>query len=98
MYLQYALKIINTGSQNEADAAMSEREALLLLRLNHVQVISCLDAFQKGPHLLLLTEYCSLGDLAQHIAARSAAQPPCPIEQTQAVQWMDNLAQALAVS
>jgi Serine/threonine protein kinase len=65
-----AKKILLTG-MSEKEIQGSYQEAELLKRLQHPNIVSYKDSFYESGLLIIIMEYCEVGDLAYHVKQKN---------------------------
>jgi Ca2+-binding EF-hand superfamily protein len=73
---------------------LAEQEVLLLRSLDHRNIVHCFDSFVQLNTLVIIVEYCEMGDLRRHIKFR--AQQNQPYTEEEVMRWFVQLADALA--
>lgn len=63
----FVLKYINVAELTKNKAAGSEREARLMQRLHHNNIVQLLDVFECDEKLHIIMEHCDGGDLRKKI-------------------------------
>ncbi|XP_072333186.1 serine/threonine-protein kinase Nek3 isoform X2 [Scyliorhinus torazame] len=63
---QYVMKEIHL-SKNASGLQRSRREAILLAKMKHPNIVAFLDSFEADGHLYIVMEYCDGGDLTQRL-------------------------------
>ncbi|KAF7668217.1 hypothetical protein LDENG_00026080 [Lucifuga dentata] len=71
----YVLKEIQLP-KNQSKLENCRREAVLLSRMKHSNIVAFREAFEAGDLLCIVMEYCSGGDLLQRIQKQKATQFP----------------------
>jgi len=91
----FILKYINLNELTKNKAAGSEREAKLMSRLQHANIVRLLDVFECDEKLHLIMEYCDGGDLRKKIRQKINNQEFFSYETIRS--WMIQLCQAVRV-
>jgi len=91
----FILKYINLAELTKNKAAGSEREARLMARLRHVNIVKLVDVFECDEKLHLIMEHCDGGDLRTRIRQKINSQEYFSYENIRL--WMIQLCQALNV-
>lgn len=86
-------KIVDVSSLSEEERNAAVREARLLARLQHPYIIRYQGSALNKNYLLLLMDYCSRGDLGNHI--RVVANARKKYAESQIVHWLAQMALAL---
>jgi len=99
---KYVLKYINVAELTKNKAAGSEREARLMSKLHHNNIVRLIDVFECDEKLHLIMEYCDGGDLRKKIRQKINNQHTGLGEDThfsyETIRfWMIQLSQALKV-
>ncbi|XP_059819986.1 serine/threonine-protein kinase Nek3 isoform X2 [Hypanus sabinus] len=63
---QYVMKEIHL-SKNPTGLQQSRREAILLAKMKHPNIVAFVDSFEVEGHLYIVMEYCDGGDLTQKL-------------------------------
>ncbi|XP_051882080.1 serine/threonine-protein kinase Nek3 isoform X2 [Pristis pectinata] len=63
---QYVMKEIHL-SKNPTGLQRSRREAILLAKMKHPNIVAFIDSFEVEGHLYIVMEYCDGGDLTQKL-------------------------------
>ncbi|XP_038674305.1 serine/threonine-protein kinase Nek3 isoform X3 [Scyliorhinus canicula] len=63
---QYVMKEIHL-SKNPSGLQRSRREAILLAKMKHPNIVAFMDSFEADGHLYIVMEYCDGGDLTQRL-------------------------------
>ncbi|XP_043548079.1 serine/threonine-protein kinase Nek3 isoform X1 [Chiloscyllium plagiosum] len=66
---QYVMKEIHL-SKNPSGLQRSRREAILLARMKHPNIVTFIDSFEAEGHLYIVMEFCDGGDLTQKLLQR----------------------------
>jgi len=91
----YVLKYINLNELTKNKAAGSEREAQLMSKLDHENIVKLVDVFECDHKLHLIMEYCSGGDLRTLIRKTQKSEQQFTYEQIRT--WMIELCSALVL-
>ncbi|XP_033746187.1 probable serine/threonine-protein kinase PLK isoform X2 [Pecten maximus] len=70
---RYALKRIDFQG-NEEECVQARREAEILSKLNHVNVLKYIESFEDEDTLNIVTEFCEGGDLEDYLRERKGRQ------------------------
>jgi NIMA (never in mitosis gene a)-related kinase len=87
-----AKKII-LGALNEKEVEASHREAELLSRLDHPNIVKYKESFCENNLLIIIMEYCEVGDLSYHVKQKRKRQEF--FTETEIMNWFVQLALAL---
>ena len=82
---EYALK--NVHCENELDILNVKNEILILSNISHPNIISIIEKDRNGWDMLILTEYCSGGNLNDRLTQASITEVEC--------KWIYQMAEAL---
>lgn len=92
---KYVLKYINLAELTKNKAAGSEREANLMKKLHHENIVRLIDVFECDRKLHLIMEYCAGGDLRGHIRDTILAETDFSYSMIR--KWMIELSNALSL-
>eukprot|EP00038_Savillea_parva_P010784 m.192753 g.192753 ORF g.192753 m.192753 type:complete len:1290 (+) comp18732_c0_seq1:68-3937(+) len=87
-------KQIFIGNMSPADTAKIRKEAELLQLVSHVNVLYCFESFDDGTFVVIITELCDGGDLAQLIKRLSRSKQS--LDEQQIMDWAVQIGDALA--
>jgi len=93
----FILKYINLNELTKNKAAGSEREAKLMAKLNHANIVKLIDVFECDNKLHLIMEYCDNGDLRKKIRQKINNPDEGAFSYQTIRFWMIQLCQALKV-
>lgn len=91
----FVLKYINMAELTKNKAAGSAREARLMAKLHHTNIVKLHDVFEVDKKLHLIMEHCDNGDLRTKIRAKISEKKSFSYEQIRF--WMIQLTQAINV-
>ncbi|KAJ8368599.1 hypothetical protein SKAU_G00086270 [Synaphobranchus kaupii] len=69
---QYVIKEIRLP-KTQSGQASSKKEAVLLSRMKHTNIVAFIESFEADGHLYIVMEYCTGGDLLQKIKRQKTA-------------------------
>lgn len=90
---QYVAKKIILGGMTEREIRGSHQEAELLRRLDHPNIVKYKESFCEEGQLIIVMEYCKIGDLTYHIKQKAKAKEP--FTETEIMNWFVQMCMAL---
>lgn len=88
------MKIIDLRTSPSEEKELAVKEAELLKKLDHVNVLHYVESFESDGALCIVTEFCSNGDLSEYLGKRGKKK----LEEDQLKAWFKQIASALQVT
>lgn len=86
-----AMKVMDLEGSSEKERNMAEKEARLLLTLQHKYILHAVSVYQDDKTLRIITEFCDQGDLQQFLDKRIGNL----LEEKRIVEWFRQICSAL---
>ncbi|KAK3101164.1 hypothetical protein FSP39_001442 [Pinctada imbricata] len=88
---KYAMKVIDLTKSSSDERELAAKEAQLLAKIKHKNILEHIESFEKNGALCIVTEFCDQGDLAQFLEARNGKI----LEEARIVEWFQQICSAL---
>ncbi|CAG9327176.1 unnamed protein product [Blepharisma stoltei] len=92
-HLKYVAKKILLGGMTDREIQGAHQEAELLSRLNHPNIVKYKESFCEEGLLIIVMEYCDVGDLSYHIKQKSKKHEI--FTETEIMNWFVQICLAL---
>jgi serine/threonine protein kinase len=93
---EFAMKRISLQNTADLDADDAYKEARLLKKLRHPNIVALYDVHKCDGALYIIMEWCENGDLAKRVKTAQDTGQPVPSETI--MEWFEQLTSAVNVS
>ena len=91
--VKLVLKRINIKDASKEEKEAAHFEAKILKEFHHPFVLRCMDSFQHGPFMCIVTDYCDAGDMYERL--KKQAEKRKYLDEKQVLRWLVQICLAL---